>query len=190
MPLADIYTYLFYMNSIPQIKPKINQQMQQFYGGIIMEFDLLSQMTSPALQTKRLETQILELRERAISYGIVISPSDASALAAVGAEQLHEQERVEFARSAVVKIISKFMESAYISQSDFVETVSGLIEIFYAVKEESLDILSDDDVISAMFDCFENISNGDVELLSTRDLERLIRRARGEAFGVDFDEDE
>ncbi len=69
------------------------------------------------------------------------------------------------------------MESTYISQSDFVETISELIAVFYEVKEESLDILSDDDVISAMFDCFENISNGDIELLRTRDLERLIRRA-------------
>ena len=154
-----------------------------------MEFDLFSQMTSPALQTKRLESQILALRERAISYGLVISPKDASALAAVGVEQLHEQER-EFAQSAVVKIIYKFMESGYISQSDFVDTISELIAVFYEVKEESLDILTDDDVISAMFDCFENISNGDIELLRTRDLERLIRRARGEAYDIDYDEDE
>lgn len=155
-----------------------------------MEFDLFSQMTSPALQAKRLESQILALRERAISYGLVISPKDASALAEVGIEQLHEQERVEFAQSAVVKIIYKFMESTYISQSDFVETISELIAVFYEVKEESLDILSDDDVISAMFDCFENISNGDIELLRTRDLERLIRRAKGEAYDIDYDEDE
>ncbi len=155
-----------------------------------MELDLFSQMTSPKIQAKRLESQILALRDRAISYGLVISPKDASAIAAVGVEQLHEQERVEFAQSAVVKIIEKFMESSYISQQDFVETISELIGIFYEVKEESLDILTDDDVISAMFDCFENISNGDIELLRTRDLERLIRRARGEAYDIDYDEDE
>ena len=60
-----------------------------------MEFDLFSQMTSPALQTKRLESQILALRERAISYGLVISPKDASALAAVGGEQLIRRARGE-----------------------------------------------------------------------------------------------
>lgn len=155
-----------------------------------MDNDLFSQMTSPALQVRRLTAQILALRERAISYGLVISPKDASALAEVGVEQLHEQERVEFAQSAVVKIIHKFMESGYISQSDFVETVSELIAVFYEVKEESLDVISDDDVIFAMFDCFENISNGDIELLRTRDLERLIRRAKGEAYDVDYDEDD
>ncbi len=155
-----------------------------------MEFDLFSQMTSPEIQAKRLESQILALRERAISYGLVISPKDASAIAAVGVEQLHEQERVEFAQSAVIKIISKFMESGYISQQDFVETISELIAVFYEVKEESLDILTDDDVISAMFDCFENVSNGDVELLRTRDLENLIRRARGLPCDDDYDYDE
>ncbi len=155
-----------------------------------MEFDLFSQMTSPEIQAKRLESQILALRERAISYGLVISPKDASAIAAVGVEQLHEQERVEFAQSAVVKIISKFMESGYISQQDFVETISELIGIFYEVKEESLDVLTDDEVISAMFDCFENVSNGDTELLRTRDLENLIRRVRGLPCDDDYDYDE
>ena len=58
-----------------------------------MELDLFSQMTSPETQTKRLESQILALRDRAISYGLVISQKDASAIAAVGVEQLHEQER-------------------------------------------------------------------------------------------------
>lgn len=155
-----------------------------------MELDLFSQMTSPETQTKRLESQILALRDRAISYGLVISQKDASAIAAVGVEQLHEQERVEFAQSAVVKIISKFMESGYISQQDFVETISELIGIFYEVKEESLDVLTDDEVISAMFDCFENVSNGDVELLRTSDLENLIRRVRGLPRDDDYDYDE
>lgn len=103
-----------------------------------MELDLFSQMTSPETQTKRLESQILALRDRAISYGLVISQKDASAIAAVGVEQLHEQERVEFAQSAVVKIISKFMESGYISQQDFVETISELIGISTRSRRKAL----------------------------------------------------
>ena len=63
-----------------------------------------------------------------------------------------------------MKIIEKFIKSTYISQADYADTLAALIDIFYEAKEESLDVLTDDEVIVIMYNFYENESGGSLEV--------------------------
>lgn len=151
-----------------------------------MDFDLAQIMPSTTLLTRRLVEDILSINETIGQYALSLSEADAKMLAAVDRDSIKENDRIQFGKSAVLKIIEKFSQSSYINQSDFAVMIAGLTEIFYEAKEESLDSLTDDEVIDIMFDFFENKSGGDLELLGGRDMESLIRCLRnGEPYCED-----
>lgn len=151
-----------------------------------MDFDLAQIMPSTTLLTRQLVEDILSINETIGQYALSLSEADAKMLAAVDRDSIKENDRIQFGKSAVLKIIEKFSQSSYINQSDFAVMIAGLTEIFYEAKEESLDSLTDDEVIDIMFDFFENKSGGDLELLGGRDMESLIRCLRnGEPYCED-----
>lgn len=148
-----------------------------------MNFDIANLIQSSSPASLRLANQILSLNAVIERYALSLSEADAKMLASVDRDCINENDRIQFGKSAALKIIARFAKSSYISQSDFAETIAGLIEIFYEAKEESLDDMTDDEVIDVMFYFFENKSGGDLELLATRDMEALIRCLRnGEAY--------
>ncbi len=73
------------------------------------------------------------------------------------------------------------MQSSYIAPSEYAETIAELIDIFYEVKEESYDLLTDEDIIDVMYNFFENESGGSLEVLRNRDMEELCRAVRNKA---------
>lgn len=150
-----------------------------------MKFELSPQSVSGKLVNRGLKEKILATNERAAEYGLKLSDDDAAMLVQAGRESLQEQDRVEFGRSATTVLIEKFMQSSYVTQSEYAVTVATLLDVFYEVKEESLDILSDEEVIDIMFDFFEHESGGSVELLQGRDMDVLCRKIRREAMGIE-----
>lgn len=152
----------------------------------IMDFDLAKILDSNTQLSRRLVGDILSLNEVIGQYALQLSEADAKMIAAVDLDSIRDNDRIQFAKSAVLKIIARFSQSSYISQSDFALTIAELTEIFYQVKEESLDGLTDDEVIDVMFHFFEKKSGGDLELLANRDMEALVRCLRnGETYCED-----
>lgn len=149
-----------------------------------MDFELEPYFQASLPSAEKLKNDILSTNEKALEYGLTLSEQDAEMLAQASREAVEAQDRVEFGKSVSVKIIEKFMQSSYISQNGYAETLAELIDIFYEVKEESLDILTDDEVINIMYAFFEQESGGDIDVLRSRDLEYLCRRVRNEANGV------
>ena len=105
-----------------------------------------------------------------------------------GKDAINNQDRIEFGESATTKLIDKFMKSSYISQKDYADTIAALLDIFYEAKEESEDYLTDDEVIDIMFNFFENVSQGSIELLQNRVMDYLCRNIRHKAKNI-FDPD-
>ena len=148
-----------------------------------MNFEL-TLPSSGGLSETQLKSEILSTNEKSYEYGLVLSEKDALMLVQAGKDAIALQERIEFGKSATVRLIEKFMHSTYLSQSDYASTLAALIEVFYEVKEESLDILTDGEVIDIMFDFFERESGGDIDALQTRDLEYLCRNVRDASLGL------
>ncbi len=155
-----------------------------------MNFALVPGFPEGETALLQLKSELLETNKKSAEYGLVLSEQDALMLVVQGKEAIALQDRVEFGKSITVKLVEKFMQSTYISPVDYAQTIAMLLEIFYEAKEESLDVLTDEEVIDILYDFFERESGGDIETLQTRDMYYLCRKIRSAATGVTGEEEE
>lgn len=153
-----------------------------------MEFNLIPNFNDGALYRQKLSSEIIKTNDVSVNYGLTLKESEVALLIQASQDSIIDNDRIEFGESATIKILNKFMQSSYISQSCYAETIASLIDIFYEVKEESLDILTDDEVIDIMFYFFENESGGNIEVLQNRDMDTLCRKVRYSAQGINDDD--
>jgi len=123
-------------------------------------------------------SEIINCNEITSCYGLVLSQSEAQELVETRAEALNNNGRVEFAGGAINKLIIEFCDSPFLSQFNYATTLNELIETFYYFKNETLDEISDDELISLMKKYFDQKCQGSIELLQNRELEMLARNIR------------
>ncbi|MCI8583916.1 MAG: hypothetical protein HFH13_12410 [Dorea sp.] len=117
------------------------------------------------LQRKNQAAEVMKTNLVTEHYGLALSEEDAALIAAERTHTLQEQKRVEFGGGIMPKIIYEFCDSAFINQSNYVDTLLGLQEIFYLYKNEMQDEISDDELLHFMKEQFETICFGDLEYL-------------------------
>jgi hypothetical protein len=122
-------------------------------------------------------------------FGLTLTHAQAIELVETRTLSLQDNRRIEFGGGVIEKIIWAFCDSPFISTYNYTQTLHDLIELFYYFKNESLDLISDDELITAMKTSFNGVCQGSVELLAGRELDRLAKNLR---FGlpVDYNEDE
>ncbi len=81
------------------------------------------------------------------------------------------------------ELIQEFSSSPYISSDNYLETLHDLIEVFYYFKNETLDLISDDNLVRFMKKCFDGRCGGSLEMLRSTDLEEMARRVRSRVRG-------
>ncbi|WP_434509688.1 DUF6323 family protein [Desulfitobacterium sp. AusDCA] len=113
-----------------------------------------------------------------VQFGLTLSHHDAVELVETRTLALKMNGRIEFGGGVIEKIIKVFCNSPYLSQHNYVEILHDLTEIFYYYKNETLDLMSDEDLIRFMKYSFDNICQGSLELLSGRELYNLARNLR------------
>ncbi|RCX19382.1 hypothetical protein DFR58_103127 [Anaerobacterium chartisolvens] len=145
-----------------------------------MTFDLM--LFSGGLLEKQAVSEIIKCNEITLRYGLVLSEQQARELAETRKDSLKSSGRIEFGGGVIDKLILEFCDSPYIFQSNYTEVMHELIEIFYYYKNETLDLMSDDELISFMKSCFDGKCQGSLDLLKMRELERMARNIR---FGYD-----
>lgn len=149
-----------------------------------MDFGLMTLFQSDNNAIEKVKSEILDTNVKSAEYGLMLSEQDAQMILTADNDALSEQDRICFGESLAPKIIEKFMQSSYIAPSEYAETIAELIDIFYEVKEESYDLLTDEDIIDVMYNFFENESGGSLEVLRNRDMEELCRAVRNKANGI------
>ncbi len=92
--------------------------------------------------------KVMESNQYTEQYGLTLSAQDAEVLAQERKSTLMEQKRVEFGESILPRIIYEFCDSAFISQSNYVESLVRLQEIFFLYKNEMLDEISDEELLN------------------------------------------
>ena len=70
---------------------------------------------------------------------------------------MREQQRVEFGESILPKLIDTFYDAPYISQSSYPDTCIRLQEIFYLYKNETMDEMTDDELLEFMKEQFDTV---------------------------------
>ena len=98
-------------------------------------------------------------------YGLTLSDKQINDLLTKRTEILKEKGRIEFREGILDKLIKEFCDSPYIKQSNYIETLYELIEIFYEYKNETMDLITDDELIKFMKNAFDGVCKGDIEYL-------------------------
>ena len=122
--------------------------------------------------------RILETNETSKENGLTLTKEEATALVAARGDTLREERRVEFGDSISPKLIRAFADSSFINQEDYAETIARLQEIFFLYKNESMDMVSDEELLTIMKNAYENESGGDLEYLEGTALEDFARKVR------------
>ena len=110
--------------------------------------------------------QVLDTNAYTQRYGLVLSGEEAGLLAEERVNVLRAERRIEFGQGVLPKIIYAFCDSAYITQEDYCDTLLRLQEIFYLYKNEMMDEITDDELLTFMREQFENTCFGDLEYLA------------------------
>ena len=118
-------------------------------------------------QRKQIEiANIKKCNEYTNKYGLILSDNQISNLLEKRKETLKETGRIEFREGIIDKLIKEFCDSPYINQENYTETLYELIEMFYEYKNETKDLITDDELIEFMKKSFDGICQGDLEYLS------------------------
>ena len=124
--------------------------------------------------------KVMETNKKTEQFGLELSQENAKLLVEARGEKLKRQKRVEFGEGILPKIIFAFCDSSYITQDSYVETLCRLQEIFYLFKNESMDLLTDDELLDFMREQFEQTCFGDLDYLESTCLESFAREVHAD----------
>lgn len=91
---------------------------------------------------------------------------------------LKKYQRIEFGNGILDKLVFAFCDSQYIQQEDYLEILTELQDIFYQLKNDTQEKVSDEELITIMREQFEEICYGDIEYLRDTCLERFAAAVR------------
>ena len=128
------------------------------------------------ISIRPIEQELLELNSISGGYGLVLSEEDAHSLSAMRNRAVKENDRVEIGSGAVPEIVKKFCTSRFVTQENYAYILEEITYLFYYIKTETDDKISDSELIDELFNRFELECRGSVDTLETREAERIIRK--------------
>lgn len=119
-----------------------------------------------ALMERQAVDKILACNAESEKYGLILNEQQALALTRTQTNVLNETKRIEFNGGIVDKLISAFCDSPYISGDNYEDTLHELISLFYELKNNTWDRISDQALITFMKNEFNNHCHGSLDMLS------------------------
>lgn len=112
------------------------------------------------------KNKLIECNKFLNEYGLSLSMKDIDSIVERRTLALKNNKRIELDGGIIDKVIREFFDSPYISNDDFIETITEIIELFYYYKNETNDSISDDDLLKLMRKYFDDFAHGDLDYLS------------------------
>lgn len=140
-----------------------------------MNIDTSSLMRHSPGEMKALAGRILDCNRHTAKYGLTLDPGQALALAETRENALRRSGRIEFGAGITEKLIIAFCDSPYISKDDYEETLHELTMIFYDMKNETWDAVSDDELIRSMREAFDVYCHGSADILAGSVMPQLAK---------------
>ena len=129
-------------------------------------------------QKKQVEA-VLSCNEKTSANGLALTAEQAQRLVEVRAGSLKKTGRIELGRGILDRLILAFSDSPYLSQDNYEDTLQELVELFYSFKNETVDRVRDEVLISYMKEAFDGECAGSVELLAEEALPKLVYEVNG-----------
>ncbi|HWT74456.1 MAG TPA: DUF6323 family protein [Mobilitalea sp.] len=131
-----------------------------------------------SLQNRQTALALQQCNDVTAKFGLQLTEPEIGQLIEHRKEALEKNGRIEFGGGVIQKMIMEFADSAYLYQENYAETLIELQECFYYFKNESMEILSDDELIKRMKMYFDDVCHGSIEYLQTTMLENYCRDIR------------
>lgn len=142
------------------------------------------------LLEKQVFSDILKCNEETSQYGLKLLEQEVGEIINTRNIAIKRNGRIEFNGEVISKIIKSFCDSQYISQCNYGRYINELVEIFYEYKNETLDYLSDDELIEIMKEKFNNYCEGSLEILEGTALYKIANNIKSGARDYTNIEDE
>jgi len=123
--------------------------------------------------------ELLELNEKSKEYGLVLTVQEIELMMAARSQVLYSYARVELSIDVTKELIELFSMSSFIHQENYADRLNELHEIFYYLKNETEDRMSDIKLLRKMKDLFEKDCEGSLDFLKSR-LEEYAEEFRRE----------
>lgn len=120
--------------------------------------------------------EILALNAVSKKYGLILSEEDAKDLSDTRNRALSENDRLEIGAGSVTEIVKRFCTSRYLNNEDYAYVLNEVTYLFYYIKTETDDKITDSELIDELFERFELNCRGSIDLLQSRETERIIRK--------------
>lgn len=111
-------------------------------------------------------------------YGLCLSEQDIQMLVVARDAALGDTGRVNFGQDTLQRLAEAFCDSAYVDQGSYAGVLAELIESFYYFKNESMDLIPDDELMEMMRHHYDTVCQGSLEYLCGTTLEELCRNTR------------
>jgi len=135
-------------------------------------------LTSVSMQKIQTAKELRECNDFTLRFGLSLSEHQINNLVEKRFEALKDTGRIEFGKGILKKLIYEFCDSPYITQENYEDTILELLDSFYYFKNESMDLISDDELIVFMKQHFDTTCEGSLEYLNGTTLEELCRNTR------------
>lgn len=112
-------------------------------------------------------TQLKSCNDITVKYGLLLSDQQIYELIEGKHNALIDSDRIEFGEGILKNLITAFCDSVYINQQNYFDTIFLLQELFYYFKNESMESVSDDELIELLKFNFDCVCQGSTEYLSS-----------------------
>ena len=146
-----------------------------------MNFAKLPPAPGGALAERQTADRILACNDVTMSYGLALTEPQALALAQTRTDALRETRRIEWGDGIVGALIETFCTSPYILPENYEETLHELIGLFYTLKNDTQDRVSDGDLLAFLKTAFDGSCRGSLDRLSGAVLRLSAHIRRGRA---------
>ena len=113
------------------------------------------------------ENEILDLNEKSQVYGLTLNKEDVKEIINSRDNTLKNYGRIELDIGITKMIIENLYKSQYTDKDDYVYAINDLHEVFYYLKNETLDQISDIEIIDIIDEAYNNCS-GRVDIVQEK----------------------
>ncbi|UZT81443.1 DUF6323 family protein [Caproicibacterium sp. BJN0003] len=139
-------------------------------------------MVPKKLEKKELLGLMQDCNQITERFGLSLSDKQIQNLEEHRIKALQNTGRIEFGEGILKKLAYAFCDSPFLLPNSYEETLIELQDLFYYFKTESMERISDDELIEAMKEIYNGKAQGSLSYLSQTALEDLCRNLRFDSF--------
>lgn len=133
----------------------------------------LSLLPDGPLRAQQTGEALLALNGETAERGLTLRREEALMLAEAREECLQRTGRIEFGGGTLQRLIRAFCGSPYLTQESYAHALCELTQLFYEAKNETLERVSDQELVDFMQQAFDGPCAGSLELLAGQALPQL-----------------